>query len=439
MLYYNYSKWGEYLNSGYKSPFLSYWMVLVILALELVYFMTYHHGYFHFIDTISYEAAADVLLSGKVDQVRTPLYPLIIALFRWIAGDSWEWLMIAAQTATVVCSAYFLKEIADWFIKDTRISFWIVAFYLLCPGFSQYMLCPITEAFAASGVVFALWLLVKVYRYPERLSYAVWSFALWFLLLMLRPSFLYLLLVYPTYFLIVYLRRKPKMKFWIVSGVSMVCVLCAFFSYKQTVSDTYHIKSICTISSVNNYASIRQANLLCPELAPTPEMRELLETFREHGDYPEFVTVMSESVALQESAGQQHFEEYINNVIVNNKAAVGKLILYRLIDDLSDYQIFPTSNPKAFIAFSRYALPSYQAYLLLCLVFTVVGIRQWIKYKRIPVFTALFLAVTLGMSITSILGAPGDFERLSYPGMSAFMLVFGKFCSMFHFKQTRLE
>lgn len=427
--------------SGYKSPWLSYPALLCLAFVEFLalWYLTVHQEAPS--DSVTYFAAADDLLAGKVSIGRTPVYPLILASLRALFGAGVNLAVILLQFVAFVISAHFLSRLCALYKLKERVGFWVVAVYLLWPGTLGY--CPqvLTEAFSVCGVVYMLWFLAKSAARGVRMS-DVGRAAFWLVfLIFLRPVFVYLVLAFVIFYAFLFFREHTKAaRLSALGGIGLALVALGLVAaYKSEVTRTYGISSFSSISTINNYYLIRTSGLLSPEVAGDSTLRALLSTFEQGDIHNSFEKILDEDNIIRAAdISPVAFEEYVNGVIAANPKAVAQGAFYRWSHDASGAAIMPSAPQFPIYVLERFLAPSISAFWLFFIIFTIMALRQWYRSRILPAQSLIYLLVSGGLIGASILGAMNDWPRLCMPVFPVVLLLVGKFASLY-IRDTRQE
>lgn len=423
-----------FVPSGYKSAWLSYSALAVIALAEFIVLWIISSLQEAPSDGITYFIAADDLLAGKVNIGRTPVYPLILAFLRAVFGAGVNVAVILLQFATFLASAYFLRKLCTIFRLKERVTFWVVAIYLLWPGTIGYCPVVLTETFSVCGVLFMLWFLAKSAVEGVKIA-DVLRAGFWLVfLIFLRPVFVYLVVAFLIYYgALIFVEHTRQGRLASVAGIAVAFAALGMVGvYKAEVTKTYGIASFSNISTINNYYLIRTSGLLSPELAQDSTFRSILSTFEQGDVHNSFDKILAEDDILRAAKiSPVAFEAYVNSVIAANPAKVVQGALYRWSHDASGAAIMPSAPQFPIYVLERFIAPSISAFWLFFIVFTAMALRQWHRSKRLPAQSLIYLLVAGGLVGASILGAMNDWPRLCMPVFPVVLLLVGKFASLY--------
>lgn len=185
-------------------------------------------------DTEYYILAGQNILDGKIDCLRTPVYPLLCQAF--IIMFSFKGLPIAMtifQSLIYLISLVSLQHIAHYTIKNKTIRFITLFFYILCiaPGWCNEIL---TESLSISGCVIMTDLVLSfVYKPSIAKNIALHLFLI--LLVFLRPTFIIFFAILP----VVWLFHRTLFKYKAVSfALTITCILC-YGAYCSAYKNVY--------------------------------------------------------------------------------------------------------------------------------------------------------------------------------------------------------
>lgn len=416
--------------SGYKSFFFSYPALIIYSVIEFIlfYFLFYRHPPMG-VDTISYIEASTYLSQGVLHILRTPVYPFIILLIKSLFGNGWPYVLILIQFITFLISAFYLYKIGCRYISRPKYIFWIIAFYLLYPGIENYCFFILTEIFAVSFMIFFVWAMIQFFDRPNKI-YNIVLPAIWLLLLIfLRPVFLCLI---PVSFILIIIKKLNRSLSWrdvSVSGGCLCLIIISVFLYKNQITKNYGIKSISSVTIINNYYALRSSGIVDPELTTYPTLKRHLKSINPKPIYVYDKESVEEWNKIIEDTDISVIEEYENNAIKSHKAAFISGMVNRWSLEVNKWR--PVADIRWYPGYilEGILLPNMAFYFLLNLLFCSAILFYWIRTKKFAEISTLLVFLTLSIFLTTVIGAQGEYSRLNLPGFPLFLLLFGKFCS----------
>ena len=410
--------------------------IIYIIAISLVVFLLQIclYGVQDFTDTETYLSAWDNILKGNVDEFRTPVYPIYLGSLKDIFKET-NFIYAAAvgQYIVMLLSIPIFYKITFIFTSSDKLSFWLSAFYAACPTFIGYTTCLLTESLSISGSVFLLYGIIMLYT---RCSW-FWLFVnamLFYLLLLLRPSFLYIIPVMICFCCICLIKKKKQTAlFGLIISLSSICIIgCYAMEFKKQ----YGIYSISKVSTWNRWDIARQYGLLKPELIEDSALRSDIETsFELHG-------VMYEG-AIETSLPK---EEKAEKVYIFNKhklKTINDALTISFLDNPIKYIpsiISRTARASVKPVFASYSGGWYNeigkilsvnlGFIYCFLLFYAVIIVKWVRSNKvIPTMSSFVFMLIISNYVISIIGAQEEWNRLVVPSLPYILILFGQICN----------
>lgn len=124
---------------------------------------------------------------------RTPVYPFIIGMAKWIGGEShMTTVIIIIQNIIAAIAVFYAYRIALRATGSERAAFWIAIAIAFIPDMVAWRNSVMTESLAMSGSIFLIFCTIGIV--DGRSRWNILGFALWLsFLVYLRPSFVYML------------------------------------------------------------------------------------------------------------------------------------------------------------------------------------------------------------------------------------------------------
>ncbi|MCM1337195.1 MAG: glycosyltransferase family 39 protein [Candidatus Amulumruptor caecigallinarius] len=408
-------------DSGYRSGWLSYTTLYTfVILLAVAYGMI--AGCVLFVDSYDYIAASEALLHGRPHDARPPVYPLIIALSRCVAGLKYQNAgVVLVQWIVFIVSIGYFRRALSIIIKSRRCVFWATAFYAIVPVFSIFNQTLCSEGLCCSFVVFFLYCLFNKLPQTPDVRSAVWSGFWLIVLVFLRPVMVCMLPVYIFYWVFVGIRWRKQSRM-AVTAACLIVILCSgsLFCYKQIMHNSFGINTISRASIVNNWFLLREQNAVGPECSDNIQVKAYLDSIKNESPWKghnlswdelyvlgnELHLSLSEQEALQARA------------ISSNKLFYARAFLLHLRKVNCDTFVpaYFYASPLRFI-YSAFpvSLSCYLVFLLLAGILLVWKVRDIVPWT-------LFLtsAVIAG---AALVGSMNDWSRLFNPGYApAWML-----------------
>lgn len=394
-------------------------------------------------DSNSYLVAANNIANGIPDLERTPGVPILLLAFKWIFGSYYLYFFCIFQELLYLLSVILLWDMAKRFIPSSRLVNTVTALYLFLPALTWFFYSNgiDTESCAFAITMVILWLSFRMLVDGSRVTFS--SVFLLNAILMaaiaVRPAYIYLLPLYAVFWLVIMFRKRGKRV--LIKGLAgvagLMAVIAGVYGYKGQIRNEYGYDGLTCISYMNNYFLARENNLLNPDFCTVPllrlELRRVLSEpagnhssiWKEINYLEQFdhnYTEMNEVVT--ESLKSQPYK--VATALFKRASLAGS---YRLVD----YSFEPRKNHLYGIFVPR--LSVLYLFLLLYLPFMLY---QWKRTGRFPLAGLFLWGFVVCGHAASILGAQDEWARLTYQTFPAFLLLSGRFMSVFRFDRNRL-
>lgn len=438
-------KLGKRLKSLFPLPFF------FAFAFDLVYGFFYYRSYdaVSFYDTSSYFVAASKLLDGKVDLLRTPLYPLFLHFCEKAGKDNVNRFCVNIQIVIFCISIYFFYKLLELFTSNKPMLMLGTVFYGCMSAIINYNTFMLTESLAVSGTVLFCYLLVLYTRNRNNILLAACIvFAL--LLAMLRPSFVFLLVVVAVAvaILIVRLLKKEKSKLWYVPVIAFVLSMAFLFGYMQKNKKDNGYFGLSYVSDMNRFYDVVQADIWHDSLD-----RAIVDEIQKHLDENAGVlgaAIKTEETFREKENGPDRIIKFNNEVISTHKTdyvnyLVKKVILmgntkmqYNLTND--SYFLKEDADRNMFWPGDLLDFNVNFSYMI-CLVSVFAVFAVIIKRKKLLEGELLLILVMAGQIGINILSGPAEFHRLNvicYP-LALILLFAGAGIALDHVLSKKTE
>lgn len=428
------------VNNLPKSYRRAYGILFVLTILELCVELLLN-GVFTTPDTLTYITAGELNFDGVVDLKRTPVYPCFLELNRLLFGNWWQGSVIFIQFIAFTASAYLLRELSIKYTGNEKITFIIVAFFCLSPSSNSWVFAILTECLSIFGVILFIWFLTRALPKSPSKSDIIGVGLTMLFLIMLRPIFIYLLLVFPIYFIVlaIILRRSMPRSVMAIGAAVLIINFGAYKAYCYKITQTYEIHSVSIIPVFNNYFLLRESGVLSPEAATDDTFKELLLTFSDNDvkTYPELGWTEFRAINNADITPLA-LETYVNNAIKANPKPILARIFGRLIFTVSDRPIL-FDGVFPFNVITMGFIPTFSTYWVFIIILACLFIAQWKRTKIFPIITFLLLMISCGITLASSIGAMAEWGRLVAPGLPALLLLTAAFCSLFKRNSVELK
>jgi len=371
-------------------------------------------------DTSTNFSAASVLASGKLDALRTPLYPLLINSFRLITSNNITIKLgiILFQYLVFCISIFCFYRVCTYFIKSNGIAFFVVMCYACHPAILVWQKIIMTESLALSGIVFFLYFIIR-FLVTRKILYSLLVNLFVFLLIMLRPGFLFLIPIVFAFWL--YFIFKVK-KNGLPGFTGIVFVIILIGGYSGIFQKQYGVYTLSTVSDINQYMMLRDAGLI-----ETSSIKDVV-----------FKKTLTE-VIQKRKTDSEYFDEFIffysKYGVTTTNSFVKKSILINCPKYVA-YNVnrFVRETTESGVGFWKgFNHNKYNPLIrLICfpfiLLFVFLILYLYILIKNKFTFKSSFFIYTIALSsiFVFIVGAPNAWGRLIVPTIPILLIMFGQ-------------
>jgi hypothetical protein len=372
-------------------------------------------------DTWSYFTAADELLRCEIDVYRTPSYPALIALAKLISRNNFVSIIGVLQIVGSLSSIIVLKKMAERLEISRNIIKTILAIFIIAPIILKVNITIITESFAVSGSIWLFYFIVN-WCYGER----TWKdmiiiIIISLFLLFLRPSFLYLLIVFAVITLIALVLKQYKK----VAQMSLCVIILSSFmlGYCTIIKSKIDVFIPSTVSIFNDRIIALDNGFLRSENVTNPVIKSRVIAFEKAGVRPNIwnapdVTGIPDKIVYEELRA------------LKNKDRVGwytKTFIHNVSSSLGD----------SILGYGSVCIISFFEVYLILLVIPIFWMIIRKKKDGIPIVALSMWLTCVGNILVMIFGAYSQWQRLFLPSLPLFLLLVGQFCSLFKVELTK--
>lgn len=346
---------------------------------------------------------------------RTPVYPLVIQLCRWLGReDTYLFNVVILQAAVSLLSALVLFKIIFILTKNDKIAAAGMLFYGLADSIIGWDTSILTESLSLSGTVFFLYLLIQFLNHPTEKSgtkLTVFTFVLVFL----RPTFLAFFAVVGILFVgfALFERgfRKIALKSLIAVGAGTLLILV----YSYNFSLYHEVFSITDASPRQQLLNSIQSGSY--QYSSDTEVVELLDRALAESDND----VWSAMWMAQRTFGNARIQKFAQNSFRQAGDIYRNYLLgswrYSFKDNYTSYD-FTTSEyqygalGRALRQFSRSlnVLSMYHSYLF-CVVLLAACVVVWIRVKKIPWLHGVFFGLSSVIAFSPFMTTCSEYMR----------------------------
>ena len=372
-------------------------------------------------DSWSYYSAKDVIMSGHLDYLRMPLYPILLIITKHI------YVTIAVQLLVFYVSiAYLYKTLIELKIS-TRLVFLIMIIYACHPVFMYYQVQLIPESLCISlSSIFSYYLIAFIKT--KRISYC-WIFhALILCLFLLKPGCIFLIAV-PV--MLVFYLFFAKRKLVLSCFIPLLLVIVTISGYGFAMKQTYGAFTFSSVSDINLYWMLRKTNKIDLNSVKNEELKSFIADKIELEYEAQFWLCFDEASTIIDKHGLKSLRDIVQGSLDSNYKSflfdghnlkIVKENLFGFTGRSIDYFGFNESSSK--LDFTDF-FPYINFYILffILIFYTFLIVKQVYMFKNVPVISILFLLYIAANLIIIILSAPNNYGRLIVPSVSIILIV----------------
>lgn len=410
-----------------------------IITLRNIYFFAAIHclvliiicGVEWYDDTPSYLDAWESISNSNIDIWRTPTYPIIIGILKYIFGYQHYLLCITIiQHLTFLISIYYFHEVIVKLTRAHTIAIYLTAFYAIYPSFATWNCYILTESFTIYGMIFLLYCAFNAYM--ENSSTYIVGFAFWTIfLIFLRPSQVYILPVFLVGWLLLYVNNKKRTKV-IIEGIISVCLSSFLLLYYcQCFKYQYGIFAPSGIGVVNKYYMARMDAILKPEYTNNESLKiYFTKLLRKNGQSFSNGTchdLYVETFGIIHMYGLKEISELVSEADKNDYTIYLKRFLQRLYKASND-RLFVSYLPKWKIITDFFCVSMKIIYLLL-IVYSAFIVFRINKTTQIPWFSITLFMLGFCHLFLIIATCQNSWDRLILPAAPVYIIMIGQLFS----------
>jgi hypothetical protein len=363
-----------------------------------------HGGLFH--DTPSYIVAANDLAHGSFNDFRTPVYPALIAVAQFISAKHFAHIIIVVQLIVFYISMIYLYRLCRRLKLSPYISLAVLMIHGCLPMNAFWNTLVQTESLAISISVIFCYRLVDWYRNAVSWRKTTLLCLDLTLLLFLRPSFLYLIIVVAiTAILLLSIHRRRHalhaLACLAVSGSLMI-------GYCADIQAKVGVFTPSTVAIHNDEVNALDIGLLKSENISNPTLKQRVKDFEAIGhrinvwDAPDFYGLP-------------------DTLVYNGLQSL------KNIDRAGWYRKVLTTNFNASllapaIGFKYRAIKFPVVYILL-IAAAIAGLLYWYRQHRPPLIDIAFWLMCVGNIAVDLLGSFAEWRRLFAPSAIIFVVL----------------
>ena len=371
------------------------------------------------------------ILRGQVNELRTPVYPYFIKAIGKISGQENLYNSVAmAQKIlfiiTLILFYFCLKKIT----KSNIITSVLTIVFGICPFIVLWNIMILTEAISIFESILLSFVTILYLEKPKK-STAIILGIIVLVMILTRPSFIYLLPIYFLFWILRLIFNKKEKE--VIAGI-ISCAVCSviLLGYCGLMKMQYGEFSITAVSYINN--TITAINSNSYKQSGNEEMIKVVDEIK--GDRSDGEICWTALDKLKEQYSVEEIKNFANTSLKNDKNYL-KFIISKTVQ-LGSSNIGTASYiPNDVFINEKYANQIYTEIgniilpINFAMVYMIVGIAiiyilyDLAKNKNINWYLAFFTVLIAANIFTLIVGAPFESQRLFASSIVQVLLLIG--------------
>jgi len=388
-------------------------ILLICFVFQLVFYSTFNYPSIescHGGDAKTY--VFPEIYSQKV-LPRTPVYPAIIAVIKYVSPyEDIPQNIVIVQTIIFFISIIFFYKLAILLLKSKIKVTISTIIYGTLPAFLFYNRVIRVESFSISLFVMFLFIIIKFIS-SSKIVYGVLSSSMAVILILLRPSFVFLIPCIIVFW-IIKCCDKTNIKKHLTGLLSAVCALVIILGYCFYNYKNYNDFTLTDISTYNQLVIAFQSNLY------------------EHGNNDDIISDLSNGIHPHDvfmKYGRTQVSSFVKSVYLSSPSQyiryhinIARDLMPTSLFTLGGFRqsenIFFKSNVWGNFGQLLYAVMSpftFSFLIILLMLFFVIIIINTIKQKKLIWDINVLWACVFLQFITGLFGAQAEYARMIVP------------------------
>lgn len=384
------------------------WIILVIVFCVRILIYSFYSDFSVYPDTSSYVNFEASILKGEVDAFRTPIYPYIIKLVSTFSNNQqvmYRNITILQEIVSII-SVIVLYMTLKKELKNQNINYIVTILYACLPSIFTYNRVILTESLSISLFMIYFCLIIKYIKEPtNQKTILIGLFTV--LLIMLRPSFIYLIIALAIMFLLIYICKKGDVKQALLGGIVLTVIVGIVLGYCYLNKKQNDIFAISNVTQINQLDTVIEMQIYSTGDEQDQGIINIIEQ-KLDGDAQIWYRTTTDKIMEEYTPDQ--IDGYLKRCIKNNfstyiRKTIKKVVMIALEPCNQTYLWAESIN----VIQPRIYFIIIYLYILFEVIYVLVKI---IKNNKIPLEQFTMLIIILGQFATIILGAQAEYSRL---------------------------
>ena len=411
------------VSSRFKKLFpLSF---IIAFVFDLIYGFLYYRQFnaISLYDTASYFAAADNILSGSPDILRTPVYPLFLHICDKITSEYVKELSVGIQITVFYISIYIFFRLLSNFTSNPVLTALGTILYGCMSPVIAFNFLMLTESFSVSGMIFFAYLLVLFLK-EWKIRYYASCIILALFLSLLRPSSLFLFVVVVIAgipWLISIIGKKRKEKKNIIPPVCLALCIAVLFGYMEMNKRCNGYFGLSYVSEINRFYDVVQADIWQDN--SDPDICYTIQSKLDEGESPLSAAIDTVSLYINLPEQRKQIMEFSKEAISSNRSRYYYYLAKKIFTmgytnmeyNLTNDSYFLKDDADKKILWPGDLMDYNINFLYLTILISFVGIIASAVKKKLLWPELIITLMIAGQAGINILAGPAEFHRLNVP------------------------
>lgn len=391
-----------------------FWLLVLSFTFRNIYQMLKPEVFYNF-DTATYCYAALHIFDGAIDAFRTPVYPIIIKISRFINHENpFPNITIFQHIISFLSIIPFYLVCNQW--MRTRFIVFVAALAYAClVPVVDYNNAFYPESLLVSSLVFLLYLFSR-YLVQPTIFKSIFINIYVFYLVMLKPACVFLYVIFALIWLLkwIYERKSPFLKHaYIGFGISIL-LLFGYCLLNKKQNDFFGISSV---SHDNNFANVILSNAY--QDFSDPKLITIIDSIKYKGHYyaiyhlSNYCEILQKSLAAFPEVYPLNWNmEEVSHTPCNNYGYTAKNLAPRVKEAMlsKQYLGYIIDNFMGFSNTKVILLKGYIVYLLFFIEILLI-LYSMLCQRKMRWFLFFVFTMAAGVLVTVLVGGINDGTR----------------------------
>jgi hypothetical protein len=399
------------------------WILVISFIIRLIYYSALLNT--QAVDSASYLTYHANILKGETAALRTPVYPYFIKFIAWFGTQTLIDNVITAQIILSFLSIILFYKIVLSCLNKRAVIFAACLVYGAMLPVINFDKLILTESLSAAFSLIFIYAIVSYLQKPACLKACAISLFV-FIAIMLRPSFIYLLPLVITFFLLRWIVCKKEWKMCSSGLIGSAIVILLILGYSNLNEKNAGFNGISVVSNNNEIDVITKAGIY--NNGDDPEISAAIESNLQLIKANPGKIVYGINIMKRFNPDRMH--KFIITSIMNQPFKYLHYIglkLYvlrgeRLFTNYANFKAGMLGEKISRIQYGLFSVRFFMLYIFIAIDLILI-IALWIKRRSIPWFKIFLWLFIVGQLAVAVMGGYVDYQRLILPAIPALTIL----------------